>query len=116
MTKRNDEYKFDIILDDGRVARCWQAVSQPYQNCIFSAGLVEGIPPDTLYFMVKRDDQAEPYMLFLRPDEMQAITWVCNGALWSQQMINLDNGKCPQARYKKNRAKNKNTLTSPPVL
>ncbi len=82
---------FNVTLDDGRVAHCWQAVSQPYSDCTFSAGLVEGMEPDTLYFMVKRDDEDEPYMLFLRPDEMQAVAWVCNGALWSAQMIETEN-------------------------
>lgn len=84
------EYSFNIELDDGRIAHCWQAVSQPYQDCVFSAGLVQGIEPDTLYFMVKRDGQNEPYMLFLRPDEMQAIVWVCSGAMWSLQMLAME--------------------------
>jgi len=83
---------FDVTLDDGRVARCWRAISQPYANCTFSAGLVEGIEPDTLYLTVKcdGDDEDEPWMLFLRPDEMQAIAWICNGALWSAQMLEGD--------------------------
>lgn len=77
---------FDIEFE-GRIAHCTQIISQPYENCIFSTGAVKGIEPDTLYFMVKRDDQDDPYMLFLRPDEMQAIAWLCNGALWSMQMF-----------------------------
>ena len=81
---------FSVRLDDGRVARCWQAISQPYADCIFSAGLVEGIEPDTLYLRVRRDGEDEPCMLFLRPDEMQAVAWVCNGALWSAQMLEGD--------------------------
>lgn len=89
MANKEKKYCFDITLDDGRVAHCWQAISQPYQNCVFSTGLVDGLSPDTLYFMVKRDE-AEPYILFLRPDEMQAMCWLCNSALWTKQMIELD--------------------------
>lgn len=83
----SDADTFDIELDDGRIAHCTQVTSQPYSNCTFSAGAVEGIDPDTLYFMAKRDDQEEPYILFLRPDEMQAIAWLCNGALWSMAIF-----------------------------
>jgi len=79
--------KFDVELADGRTAHCWQAQSQPYQNCMFSAGLVEGIEPDTTYLQLARDGEDEPLTLFLRPDEMLAIIWVCNGTLWSQAMM-----------------------------
>ena len=76
---------FDHTLDDGRVAKCWQATSQPYADCEFSAGLVEGIEPDTLYLRLLRD--GDDWMIFLRPNEMQAIAWICNGALWSALLI-----------------------------
>jgi len=79
--------KFDVELDDGRIAHCWQAQSQPYQGCTFSAGLVEGIEPDTVYLQLARDGEDEPLTLFLRPDEMLAITWICNGTLWSQAIM-----------------------------
>ena len=84
-SKRMSDARFDYTLDDGRIAKCWQAVSQPYADCEFSAGLVEGIEPDTLYLRLFRDDN--DWMIFLRPDEMQAIAWICNGALWSASMI-----------------------------
>lgn len=82
---------FDIELNDGRVAHCWQACNQEYGNnhCIFSAGLVEGIEPDTLYFRLEKDGE-EGVTLFLRPDEMMAMAWVCNGALWSSAVLEED--------------------------
>lgn len=77
----SEDVRFDYALDDGRVAKCWRATSQPYEDCEFSAGLVEGIEPDTLYLRLFRNDN--DWMIFLRQDEMQAIAWICNGALWS---------------------------------
>jgi hypothetical protein len=79
--ERAESARFDYALDDGRIAKCWQADSLPYANREFSAGLVEGIEPDTLYLRLFRDD--DDWMIFLRPDEMQAIARICNGALWS---------------------------------
>lgn len=58
--------------------------NQPYTNASFSAGLVEGAGPDTVYFRQDKDDE-EPLIILLRPDEMQAIVWVCSGALWSHE-------------------------------
>ena len=85
MTK--PEVTFEVHMEDGRVAQCWQAASQPYSDCVFSAGLVKGIEPDTLYLQLARDGEERALTLFLRPDEMLAITWICNGALWSQVMM-----------------------------
>lgn len=81
---------FTIELEDGRIAHCWQAKDQPYQDCVFSAGLVAGLGVDTIYFKVQREGDSEPYILFLRPDEAQAIAFVVSGALWSQQTIEMD--------------------------
>ncbi len=78
--------QFDFHLDGDRVAHCWQVQAQPYQDCTFSAGLVEGLEPDTIYFRFERSGE-EPYMFFLRPDEALAIAWLLNGALWSQSVI-----------------------------
>ena len=78
--------EFDVELDDGRIARCWQAQAQPYADAEFSAGLVEGIEPDTLYLRLEKVED-EPLTLFLRPDELKALIWVAAGALWSQDMI-----------------------------
>jgi len=77
--------RFDIELDDGRIAHCWQALSQPYNDAEFSAGLVEGIEPDVVYLRVEKDG-LEPWTIFLRRDEMQAIAWICSGALWALEM------------------------------
>jgi hypothetical protein len=77
--------EFDVELDDGRIAHCWKAQSQPYLDCEFSAGLVEGVDPDVLYLRLDRE-KGEPLTLFLRPDELQAIIWVATGALWSLEI------------------------------
>jgi len=74
--------RFPVELDDGRVARCWEAQRQPYTNCVLSAGLVNGIEPDTVYLRMDKENE-EPLTLFLRPDEMQALAWLLNGTLWS---------------------------------
>jgi len=81
--------EFEVTLADGHIAHCWQALEQPYEDCTFSAGLVEGIEPDTLYLRVQRDGE-EPLTLFLRPDEVLALVWVASGALWSAEMLALD--------------------------
>ena len=62
---------------------------QPYLDCVFSAGFVKGHPVDTLYVRLERDSESEPTTILLRPDEAQAICWVLNGALWSDQMRRL---------------------------
>lgn len=82
----SEDYTFDLELEDGRVARCWQATSQPYQGCVISAGLVEGAGPDTLYLRFARDGD-EPSTFLLRPDEMMAVLHVGAGALWSAEML-----------------------------
>jgi hypothetical protein len=81
----NEDVRFEHILDDGRVAKCWQASPLPYKDCEFSTGLVEGIEPDTLYLRLFQE--GNDWIMFLRPDEMQAIAWLCNGALWSALLI-----------------------------
>lgn len=77
---------FDLELEDGSMAQCWEATSQPYQNCIISAGLVEGAGVDTLYLRFARDGE-EPSTFLLRPDEMMAVLYVGAGALWSADMM-----------------------------
>ena len=81
----DSEARFDIELDGGRVAHCWEACSQPYSGAKFSAGLVEGIEPDVLYLRLEKDGLG-PWTMFLRRDEMQAIAWACSGALWALEM------------------------------
>lgn len=65
--------------EDGYTFR--ELIAQPYTNCVFSAGSVEGHPIDTLYLRWERD--GEWRMLMLRPDEAAAIAWCLNGVLWS---------------------------------
>jgi len=84
-----DEPTFELHTAKGK-ARCWHLINQPYADCDFSAGMVADAEPDTLYFRLVRDGE-EPLIILLRPDEMQAIAWVCNGALWSQSVLNDEN-------------------------
>jgi len=88
-SRRDSDVKFDIELHDGRVAHCWQAAHQPYQDCGFSAGLVSGIDPDVLYLKFHRDGE-EPTYLFFRPDELMAVIWCASGALWSKTIIDMN--------------------------
>jgi len=81
--------EFEVTLADGRIAHCQQALEQPYEDCTFSAGLVEGAEPDTVYLRMGRDGE-QPTTLFLRPDEVLALVWVASGALWSAEMLALD--------------------------
>ena len=78
--------------DDGRVAHCWQACHQEYQDCLWSAGLVEGIEPDTFYLRLERtdDNEEDPLTLLLRPDELMVIIRLAAGALWSEEMLRMD--------------------------
>lgn len=87
----NEDCTFDLELEDGRIAHCWEAASQPYQDCIISAGLVEGAGVDTLYLRFARDDE-EPSTFLLRPDEMLAVLHVGAGALWSTEMMRDEDG------------------------
>ena len=92
MVTIGEESRFDVELPDGRTAYCLEAQAQEYADCKFSAGLVDGIPPDNLYLRIGRNGE-EPTFFFLRPDEMQAIIFSCAGALWSAQMFELENGE-----------------------
>ena len=78
--------QFVLELEDGHVAYCWEATNQPYQDCIISAGLVNGAGVDTVYLRFARGDD-EPSTFLLRPDEMLAVLHVGAGALWSAEMM-----------------------------
>ena len=58
-----------------------EMVRQPYTNCVFAAGYVDGHPVDTIYLRWERGDDGG--MLMLRPDEAAALGWLLNGMLWS---------------------------------
>ena len=78
--------EFDWQLEDGRIAHCWQADRVEYEDAVIDTGLVEGIEPDNYYLCIRREGD-EPLMLLLRKDEMMSITWLCNGAIWSGEMM-----------------------------
>lgn len=82
--------RFDVTLDDGRIAHCWQALEQPYEGARFSAGLVEGIDPDAFYLRLERGEGTTT--IFLRRDEALALAWLLTGALWSGDMMGSEDG------------------------
>lgn len=59
-----------------------EVIRQPYSNCVFSAGIVDGHPVDTMYLRWVRDGE-NGGMLLLRPDEMAALAWCASGVLWT---------------------------------
>lgn len=64
--------------------RFTELIRQEYggNNCVFAAGLVEGHPHDSHYIWLEKDGEG-PTILFLRPDGLATIAWLCSGALWS---------------------------------
>jgi len=74
------------IEADGRKGKFWRAAVQPYQNCEISAGLIEGLEPDTVYLRFDRDGTQTDLTILLRPDEALAVIYTLSGALWSQKM------------------------------
>ena len=64
-----------------------EIIKQAYQNCVFSAGYVDGHPVDTLYLRFERGD--DDRIILLRPDEAQALNWCLTGVLWSVEMGKL---------------------------
>lgn len=61
-----------------------ELIRQEYgaNNCVFSAGFVEGHSVDTCYLAWKKDGDGGG-MLLLTPDELAAVSWCASGALWS---------------------------------
>lgn len=66
-----------------------ETISQPYENCCFSAGFVFPHPVDTLYLKLDRPADGEPLIIIMRPDEAAAIAWCLTGVLWSDHMGTL---------------------------
>ena len=67
-----------------------EVIRQEYggNNCIISAGFVEGDNKpevDTIYVKLEKDN-VYPTILLLRPDEAQALAWVSSGVVWSHLM------------------------------
>lgn len=83
---------FELNLSPGRMASCAEVSSQPYADCEFSAGVVDGIPPDVIYLRMERDDE-DPTTFFFRPDEALAVLHVLSGALWTNEM-RVPDGRC----------------------
>lgn len=65
-------------------------LSQIYEhnNCVFSAGMVDGHPVDTMYLRWQKDGD-DGMILLLRPDEMAAIGWLANGVLFSHHLADV---------------------------
>ena len=82
---RKTDVTFEMNFGD-RTAHCQELSRQEYTDCTFSAGLVSGTEPDTIYLRLARD---EPTTLFLRPDEAQAIITILSGALWVGHIADL---------------------------
>lgn len=75
------------LVPDEMVIEYQETGRQPYggNDCVFSAGLCDGHPIDSMYIRLERGTE-EPIMILFRPDEMMALGWLINGALWSWQM------------------------------
>lgn len=69
------------MADDPEVT-LWEACAQPYDNCKFSAGLIDGHQIEVIYLRLEGDGR-ETREFLLRADEAAAIAWVLNGALLS---------------------------------
>ena len=75
-----------------------EIIRQEYtgNNCIISAGFVEGKNKpevDKIYIRLEKDS-VEPTILLLRPDEAQILAWVSSGVIWSYLMslMNVEKG------------------------
>jgi len=84
-----DEKHFDIVENE--------LIRQEYagNNSVFSAGTCDGAGVDTVYIRLEKNGE-EPTQLFLRPDEMAAIAWLCNGVLWSLTVDDAIRGTIPK--------------------
>jgi hypothetical protein len=64
-----------------------EVIRQEYveNQCVFSAGFVEGHPVDTVYLKLEKGEEP-PTTMLLRPDEAAYLAWLLNGVLWSELM------------------------------
>lgn len=58
-------------------------------NCAFSAGVIEGHSVEQAYLKWGKDGD-DGGLLMLRADEIAAIAWVANGAIWGALYSQLD--------------------------
>ncbi len=65
-----------------------EVASQPYSNCEFSSGHIEGHPVDMIYIRWEREGGG---MLGLRLDEAAALAYLLNAALWSKLLEDVSN-------------------------
>ena len=100
-----------LIHDDSQATRpiqegnSWQKdgrtfteiIQHRYSNCVFAAGGIEGDPVEEVYLRWERDD-GSGRMLMLRADELAAIAWVANGALWSYLDAQMEEGDDVQTK------------------
>lgn len=82
----------DVVWEDDLRRKFRELIRQEYtgNNCVFSGGSVEGceVPADVFYLRWEKDN-VNPTMLLLRPDEVAAIGWLCNGLLWSHTITEV---------------------------
>lgn len=86
---KNQSIDKEIVFSENNLTFS-EVIRQEYvgNNCIISAGFVEGEnkpPVDTMYLRLEKDG-VEPTVLLLRPDEAQAISWITSGVVWSHLM------------------------------
>lgn len=93
MTPKNDAISANDTEWEEDGLRFSEMCRQVYagNNCVFSAGFVEGHAIDTVYLKWEKDG-SEANMLLLTPDELAAIVWVGNGALWSLLYFQREQG------------------------
>jgi hypothetical protein len=78
------KYRYPIVYDPGALVYD-EMCSQPYEDCMISAGLVTGHPVDTIYLRLSRLGDEEKTIL-LRTDEAMAVAWCVTGALFGERV------------------------------
>jgi hypothetical protein len=70
-------------------ATCTELIRQEYtgNNCVLSGGAVKNakVPEDVFYIRMEKDGE-EPLTVFMRPDEIAAMAWICSGLMYSYAM------------------------------
>jgi hypothetical protein len=83
------DYPTFIIKFGGHKCSLTPCIRQPYRDCCFEAGLVEGHPIENVYFRLSRENE-ESTTILMRSDEMGALSWCMTGTIWSYLMGCLD--------------------------
>lgn len=92
----NQSLDKETIFSDENGLTYTEIIRQEYggNNCVFSAGFVEGESKpneDTIYVRLEKNG-VEPTTLLLRPDEAQALAWIASGVVWSHLMAEFKSG------------------------